>query len=215
MNSSSFNFTHHHHQEQQSPCTSSPSQMHLSLAMFSFCVMTTGIVSNLTTVLVVLLTPQLRRKGTYMLQVSLAISDLGVSVFVTSVKVDMYYHNGTFCHHLPLCVFFQVNSNIPLFFISFPVTFLTHALFSSNSNLGPSTQKLVQTMHVSKSATSSCKGTFRWPFYLSEKQVFKHIHKCAERRDKTLIISKSRAKSWGSVLAHQKACTVHVLTSVD
>lgn len=80
---------------------------YLILAVFSGVV--AFIAGNMITIAVFVMSRQFRRRCSNLFLVSLALADLGVSVFVTTVKVDLYYHNNSFCHNLHLCVFFQVS----------------------------------------------------------------------------------------------------------
>ena len=91
-------------------CDEKPTSRHTILQVFSVTVLLTAVLGNLLTIVVILSSRHLRNKNSHVFLISLAVADLGVSFFVTSVKVDMYSHNGMFCHTFALCVFFQVRN---------------------------------------------------------------------------------------------------------
>ena len=103
-------------------CDLNPTSRHLTLLVFSATVLLTAIAGNILTVVVILSSRHLRNKNSHVFLISLAVADLGVSFFVTTMKVDMYSHNGIFCHNFSLCVFFQITDSF------FPITSITHLL---------------------------------------------------------------------------------------
>ena len=90
-----------------STCNEPTSPKNIVLATFSGVVLLVGIVGNLMVILVILYT-RLRKQPGYILVSSLAAADLGVSFFVTTVKVHMYIQNGNFCSDLSFCTFCHI-----------------------------------------------------------------------------------------------------------
>ena len=105
---------------QRAPCDQNISLKHLFLAVFSTLVLIIGVTGNLLTIIVIFTSRQLRKHNTYLLLASLGVADLGVSLFVTTGKVDMYLRNGSFCHDKYMCVFFLLTDSI------FPIASITN-----------------------------------------------------------------------------------------
>ena len=103
-------------------CDAPLSKRYLALAVFSAVVAFMGVVGNTLAISVFVFSKKFRQRISNSFLVSLAFADLGVTAFVTSVKVDRYYHNNSFCHGLILCAFFQITDSL------FPITSLTHLL---------------------------------------------------------------------------------------
>ena len=120
------NYSHHggnsSNVSQAGPCNQSTSTRHILLAVFSVSVLIIGMVGNLISITVIQTSRQLRSQIAYLFVTSLAVADLGVSVFVTTVKVDMYRKNGSFCHGFELCLFFYITDSL------FPMTSISHLL---------------------------------------------------------------------------------------
>lgn len=104
------------------PCNQTTSLRHILLAIFSVSVLLIGICGNLMSILVIQTSRHLRSQIAYLFVTSLAVADLGVSFFITTVKVDMYWKNGSFCHGFGLCVFMHITDNL------FPMLSISHLL---------------------------------------------------------------------------------------
>ena len=102
------------------PCTKNPSTRNILLATFSAFVFIVGILGNAICIVVILWTRDLRNKCAYYFIVSLASADIGVSLFVTSLKVDMYRHNENFCLGTEMCYIFVLTDFL------FPIASITH-----------------------------------------------------------------------------------------
>ena len=103
-----------------SPCTNNTSIRNILLATFSAFVFIVGILGNTTCIAVILWTRDLRNKCAYYFIVSLASADIGVSLFVTSLKVDLYRHNESFCLGTEMCYIFVLTDFL------FPIASITH-----------------------------------------------------------------------------------------
>ena len=95
------------------PCgrDSRTTKKHLFLAVLSGVVLVVGVVGNFLVVIVVFNSHHLRRQPTYLFLASLAVADLGVSLFVTTVKV------------FDLCVLFLRKSFLYKFVYKIAATF--------------------------------------------------------------------------------------------
>ena len=102
-------------------CEQSTSPKYVALGTFSGMVMVVGLIGNLMVILVIQYS-QLCKQSGYVLIKSLAAADLGVSLFVTTVKVYIYQQNGNFCSGISLCVFHHLTDGL------FPTASITHLL---------------------------------------------------------------------------------------
>lgn len=118
----SCNHTHHLDDEGNvtALCSQSTSTRHILLTLFSISVFLVGVFGNIFTIIIIQSSRGLRSQGAYLFVTSLAVADLGVSLFVTTVKIDMYLENGSFCHGFELCVFLLITDFL------FPTSSITH-----------------------------------------------------------------------------------------
>ncbi|XP_065675019.1 5-hydroxytryptamine receptor 1D-like [Hydra vulgaris] len=103
-------------------CTKNPSTRNFLLAIFSTLVAIVGILGNTICITVILFTRDLRTKCAYYFIVSLASADIGVSIFVTSLKVDMFRHDENFCLGIEMCYLSVLTDFL------FPIASITHLL---------------------------------------------------------------------------------------
>ena len=106
----------------RNPCDQDVKGKNITLAVFSIAVLCTGIIGNSTVLITISYSRFLREQPSYVVLSSLAIADLGVSVFVTTFKVDMYLKNGSFCHSFDLCAFLLTADTV------FPIASITHLM---------------------------------------------------------------------------------------
>ncbi|XP_004211515.1 cysteinyl leukotriene receptor 2 [Hydra vulgaris] len=114
--------TNSSHSDVNFPCKKHPSTRNILLATLCTFVCIFGIFGNALSIGVILLTRDLRNKCAYYFIVSLASADIGVSIFVTSLKIDMYRHNQNFCLGIEMCYLFVLTDFL------FPIASITHLL---------------------------------------------------------------------------------------
>ena len=124
------------------PCEYAASTKYKILAMFSVAVLIIGILGNSLVILVIQYSTSLRQQSGYVILTSLAAADLGVCVFVSTFKVDMYVSNGNFCHGVGLCVFIHLTDTL------FPITSITHLLVICMNRHYAVTRSYSYHMHV-------------------------------------------------------------------
>lgn len=89
----------------QDMCNQKPTFTHSSLAIFSSIALLVGFSANIVSITVIQTSRHLQKQIACIFVTSLAVADLGVSVFVTTVKVAFFMKNGYFCYGLELCIF--------------------------------------------------------------------------------------------------------------
>ena len=99
-----FNSSHPNNYSFDDPCETPTSPKYIALASFSAVVVVLGVGGNLRVILVIQYC-QARKQPGYALVTSLAATNIGVSRFVTTSKVQLYQHNRNFCSNLSFCVF--------------------------------------------------------------------------------------------------------------
>ena len=102
------------------PCSQKTSTKNFILAIFSASVLIISILGNVLTIALIQSYVRLRTHVPHVFVTSLAVADLGVSFFVTTVKVDYYMNNGGFCHSYGLCVLFHLTDSL------FPIVSITN-----------------------------------------------------------------------------------------
>ena len=88
------------------PCQRTTDSRNYILALYYILVIIFGLLGNTLTIVVILLSRHLRSQRTYCFLISLAVADNGVSLFVTTLKVDMSFHDFSFCFSDNLCQLF-------------------------------------------------------------------------------------------------------------
>ena len=104
------------------PCQRSTKLQNILFACFLVFVLVIGICGNLLAIFVICSSRNLQKQVAFKFIISLAFADMGVSIFVTTIKVNMYINNGSFCHSLNLCYFTTFVDYI------FPMASITHLL---------------------------------------------------------------------------------------
>lgn len=107
---SSINQTDSFYPINQSP-TFSPCQQPIILryklfVYFCVVVLIVALVGNSVSIFVILSSRRLRSQVAFHFLVSLAMADIGVSLFVTPLSVNKYLHNNNFCHSRAACLYF-------------------------------------------------------------------------------------------------------------
>ena len=95
LGNKTFNFT--------DPCKTKTEMKNYIFAFYCVFVITVGVLGNIIAIAVILLSRHLRSQVAYHFLVSLATADIGVSAFVTILKVQMYLQNNSFCLGEHLC----------------------------------------------------------------------------------------------------------------
>lgn len=102
------------------PCQQPISLRYKLFAYLCGIVLIVGIVGNSITVFVIISSPRLRSQVAFHFLASLAIADIGVSFFATTMNLNMYLHNNNFCHSLATCSYFIYVDYL------FPMSSVTH-----------------------------------------------------------------------------------------
>ena len=95
LKNKTFNFT--------DPCKTKTEVKNYVFALYCVFVITVGVLGNIIAIVVILLSRHLRSQIAYHFLISLAGADIGVSAFVTTLKVEMYLQNNSFCLGKHLC----------------------------------------------------------------------------------------------------------------
>ena len=95
LENKTFNFT--------DPCKTKTEVKNYVFAFYCVFVITVGVLGNIIAIAVILLSRHLRSQIAYHFLISLATADIGVSAFVTTLKVQMYLQNNSFCLGEHLC----------------------------------------------------------------------------------------------------------------
>ena len=103
-------------------CRRAPESRSYIFALYYILVIIIGLLGNTLTIAVILLSRHLRSQRTYCFLISLALADNGVSLFVTTLKVDMSFHDFSFCFSDNLCQMFIYAD------ILFPTSSIMHLL---------------------------------------------------------------------------------------
>lgn len=85
------------------PCSVPTKTRNIFLAFFATAVLVIGIIGNALTIIIILFSRNLYSHVAYHFIVSMAAADLCISFMSTPIKVDMYTHNGSFCHGKLAC----------------------------------------------------------------------------------------------------------------
>ena len=104
------------------PCQRTPESRNYIFAIYYILVIIIGLLGNTLAIAVILLSRHLRSQRTYCFLISLALADNGVSLFVTTLKVDMSFHDFSFCSSYNLCQMFIYAE------ILFPTSSIIHLL---------------------------------------------------------------------------------------
>lgn len=104
------------------PCQRTPESRNYIFAIYYILVIIIGLLGNTLTIVVILLSRHLRSQRTYCFLISLALADNGVSLFVTTLEVDMSFHDFSFCSSYNLCQMFIYAD------ILFPTSSIIHLL---------------------------------------------------------------------------------------
>lgn len=76
------------------------------------CILIVGILGNCSAIGVIMLSRNLRIQQMNLFIVSLAFTDLGALLFVTSLRIDIHRHNQNFCFNLATCKMFNATDII-------------------------------------------------------------------------------------------------------
>lgn len=106
-------------------CSQNSSTYHSLMAVFSLLVVFVSVAGNLLSIIVIQTSRHLRGQIAYVFVTSLAVADLGVSLFVTTVKVGMHFNNGSFCYNLSMCGFLIFADGL------FPISSISHLVMIS------------------------------------------------------------------------------------
>ena len=103
-------------------CKSSTSLRNIIFSCFLFLVLLIGLCGNLLAIVVILSSRHLQRQVAYKFIISLAVADMGVSFFVTTMELRSRIHNGDFCDSLNVCYYYTLVNLV------FPMASITHLL---------------------------------------------------------------------------------------
>ena len=106
-------------------CSQRATTRKLILTLLTAFISIFGIIGNAIVILAVSLHSKVRQKNRFFFLMSLALADIGVSLFMTTLKAQMFFHNGNFCMDIIACSFFQLTDTL------FPVASMTHILVIS------------------------------------------------------------------------------------
>lgn len=106
----------------QPSCKSSTSLRNIIFSCFLVFVLLIGLCGNLLAIVVILSSRHLQRQVAYKFIISLAVADMGVSFFVTTMELRSRIHNGNFCDSLDVCYYFTLVTFV------FPMASITHLL---------------------------------------------------------------------------------------
>ena len=137
-----FNFT--------DPCKTKTEVKNYIFAFYCVFVITVGILGNIIAIAIILLSRHLRSQIAYHFLISLATADIGVSVFVTTLKVQMYLQNNSFCLGKHLCklltyadILFPSASILHLMVIGFDRCIAINSPFLYTSHFSKAKAKIV------------------------------------------------------------------------
>lgn len=85
------------------PCNQDANIQNKLFASFYVMVLVVGMVGNSFAICIILFSRRLRSLVTYQFLVSLAVADMGFSMFVVTFSIDKSLRNGNFCHSLEVC----------------------------------------------------------------------------------------------------------------
>jgi 7 transmembrane receptor (rhodopsin family). len=104
------------------PCNKETTLQNIIIACFLTFVLFVGICGNSLAIFVILSSKVLQRHVAYKFIISLATADMGVSIFVTTIRLKQAISNGSFCDTLNMCYF--------LTFVDFlfPMASITHLM---------------------------------------------------------------------------------------
>lgn len=116
--STTYNITN----EMPDPCESSTSLRNIIFSCFLVCVLLVGLCGNTLSIVVILSSRSLQKQVAYKFIISLAVADMGVSFFVTTMELRSRLQNGNFCDSLGVCHYFTLVTFV------FPMASITHLL---------------------------------------------------------------------------------------
>ena len=132
------------------PCKTKTEMKNYVFALYCVFVITVGVLGNFIAIAIILLSRHLRSQTAYHFLISLATADIGVSVFVTTLKVQMYLQNNSFCLGEHLCklltyadILFPSASILHLMVIGFDRCIAINSPFLYTSHFSKAKAKIV------------------------------------------------------------------------